>query len=461
MTTDQNKSANPVAFLPGFWALIALGGLLGLALCQRTGDIFMQRMYFIFGTFAAGFAWAFIFIQFCELAGEALAIIRNPIPESLDVADRAAIAEQIGKLKGRNHVTLRIRNLLQAWAGNWEPRALTDLAVFQSHAVSKPLMLGGFFGVILLIVAQFLYADPWLTWGGLAILALALFARQNLHTHVDNYIETRLLARLPGNIPHTAMTAADLADALGEKIRLAFRESVPQPEKTADAIQGAVEHVVRRVSDEVEKLQQVLIQGQSALVDRWMHAAEATTSDLKNVETALSTTVNALTGGLSTNAEKMNSMFGGHTKDIDKAFSGSIEKLQHALKEHAELVKSSGGDWGGKVKEVLAEHVNRIEATNHELADQLAKVAALEKNIENVLHIQQVVDGTLKTVAASEEFSKLVSALREHLAASDTLLREISKPRTIRLVETEGEIVEAEVQSAPPPAPAKKTQPGR
>ncbi|OQA26748.1 MAG: hypothetical protein BWY59_01278 [Verrucomicrobia bacterium ADurb.Bin345] len=450
MTTDRKHKAKPVSFVPGFLAFLVLGGLFGAFLCNQRGDFSTQRVDILFGIFCVGFAWAYLAIQALAILREFFAQLRNPLPDSLDIGDRAAVSVHVEAMKGRSLLAFRVRNLLQVWVSNGDPQTVIDLASLQSRLAGRSMSTGGVFCLALFLIATPLYANLWMTWGGMAALALLVYLRQLVLNNADQYIEARLLSRMPARIPQTAMTAADLADALGEKIQAAFRDSVPQPEKTAEAIKGAVDQVMVRVAGEVEKLQQVLIQGQSSLVDRWMHAAEATTTDLKNVESALSTIVNDLTGGLSTNAEKMTSMFNSHTKEIDKALSSVVEKLQGALKEHAELVKASGGDWGNNVKNVLSEHVNSIEAANHELADQLEKVATLEKNIENVLHIQQVVDGTLKTVSASEEFSKLISTLREHLDASDALLREVSKPRTIRLVETEGEIVEAEVRAAPP-----------
>lgn len=44
----------------------------------------------------------------------------------------------------------------------------------------------------------------------------------------------------------------------------------------------------------------------------------------------------------------------------------------------------------------------------------------------------------MQGVANSEEFKALVKDLRTHLAASDQALKEIAKPRRIRLVEQGG-----------------------
>lgn len=443
MTAKHKSSQHAIPFVPGFWPLVALGGLLGYALCLRTGDIFTQRLYYLFGTFCAGFGWAFIFIQLFEVAGEAFALVRDPLPADLDVGDRTAVASHLEKLSGSHHVTLRVRHLLQSWMHHGDARTVLELAALQGRAASRPVIVGGVFGVLMFLVAAFLYADPWLTWGGIAVLALVLFTRQTFLMQLDVYIEARLLAKLPGTIPQTAMTAGELAAALGEQIRGAFREVVLDPARAAEAMKAAVEQGAARTSSEIEKLQQAFLQGQAALVEKWTKSAETTTSDLKNVEKALAAIVNDLTGGLSKTTEKMTALLEAHNKEFGQSIQQMIEKLDAVLKRHAEMLEAGGGDLGEKMKIALAESLSKFEQSQQALAAQLERISALQQSIENVLHMQQVVEGTVKTVAASEEFAKLIAALREHLQASDNLLREVSKPRRIRLIETEGDVSEA------------------
>ena len=66
-------------------------------------------------------------------------------------------------------------------------------------------------------------------------------APELLLSSVDRYIECRILARLPANIPQTAMTATELADALGTSIQSAFKNYVPQVDQVASAMRTAVE----------------------------------------------------------------------------------------------------------------------------------------------------------------------------------------------------------------------------
>jgi len=425
MTTDSISPSKPFTFIPGFWAVVAIGGLIGVGL---TGNILTAPLYFILGCFCAGLAWAYMFIQWAEILGDSIALLRDPIPLSLDVTDHNAVHEKADTLKSGQFTVARASNLLKTWDLAGEPRQVIALAAFQSSQASKLFLIGGTFALLLLVVSVFLYANPWVTWGGLALLGLTVFTRQNLLFQVDRYLENHLLARLPTNVSGTAMTAADLADALGGSIEKAFKDHVPQPQQTAEAIKTAVEGVLTRVGDEIEKSRKALAQEQSSQAEQWTQSAKAMATNLKDIETAL---------------DKVGEKF----KD---GIGDTVGQLKSALDAHAEQVKNSGGDWGVQIKDILTEHVSRIETANHELADQLDKIATLEKNIENVLKIQEVVDGTLKTVSASEEFSNLVSTLREHLEASDTLLREVSKPRTIRLIETEGEIQMDEAKPEPP-----------
>ena len=144
-------------------------------------------------------------------------------------------------------------------------------------------------------------------------------------------------------------------------------------------------------------------------------AATATTTDLKDTEKALATVVTDLTNGLSTNAEKMKNMLVTHNQGMEKALG--------AVPSH--------------MKTVLAEHNEKFQTANASLTAQLGKIADLEKEIHKILRLQESVDTALKGVTAAEEFKQTLTALKTHLQESDKLMAEISKPKTIRLVESE------------------------
>lgn len=466
--TTQNRH-HAVRLIPTFWSVVALGGLIAYLLC---GDVLEAPAPCVVTSLCLGLVWAYLFIQWADMFYESFAFYRDPVPQDLDLGNRAAVGEHLGKLKGRQMLPIRCRHLLEAWSLGWNPRQVVELAAFQSARAARPINAGVVFATVLLLVSFQLDADPYLMYGGAVLLALTVLARQVLLQRLDLYLESHLLTRLPANIPQTMVTASELADALGGSIKSAFKDHVPQPERTAAAMKAAVEDVVKNVSSEVTRLEKTLADSQSQLVEKWTHAAAATTQDLKDVEKALGSVVTDLTGGLSANAEKMKAMLSGHTHDLDKSLGGAASQIKEGLQQHgksldkvvgqivgqvqtaygegagklqAALAAVTGqmgkdvGAWSGNLQEALTEQTQKLTAATQALSGQLEKIAALEKDIEKVLHVQEAVDGAMKAVASSEEFKKTLEALREHLAESDNLLREASRPRTIRLVESEAE----------------------
>ena len=360
-----------------------------------------------------GFAWLYLILQALDIFIKAVALRGDPIPSILNVSDRASVKQHLAMLTDSGAFTLRCRNLLEAWSTGGSARQVTELAAHQSARARAPMRAGIVFVLLLLVAGG---KDPtMLTYGALLALGFVALARQMLVNRMDSYIENNLLTKLSANIPQTAMTAAELGGVLGVAIDKAFKDHVPQPEQTAIAMRKAVEGVISSAAGEVEKLQKMLTESQSQLVQKWMSAATATTTDLKDTEKALATVVTDLTSGLSTNAEKMKNMLVTHTQSMEKAM----------------------GTVPSHMKTVLAEHNEKFQAANVALTAQLGKIAELEKDIQKILHLQEAVEGTIKGVAVSAEFKQTLIALKTHLEESDKLLREISKPKTIRLVESE------------------------
>lgn len=378
-------------------------------------DDFNQRISTIMTAISLGFAWLYLILQAFDILVKAVALRGDPIPSILNVSDRASVKAHVATLTDRGAFTLRCRSLLEAWAAGGSARQIAELAALQSARTRAPMRAGIVFVLMLLVVALGVGGHYWLTYGALLALGFVVLARQRLANRTDSYIESHLLIKLAANIQQTAMTAAELGGVLGVAIDKAFKDHVPQPEQTAMAMKKAVEGVISSAAGEIEKLQKLLTASQSQLVQKWMSAATATTTDLKDTEKALATVVTDLTSGLSTNAEKMKNMLTTHTQ--------SMEKAMGAVPSH--------------MKTVLAEHNEKFQAANVALTAQLGKIAELEKEIQKILHLQESVDNALKGVAATDEFRQTLAALRTHLQESDKLLFEISKPKTIRLVESE------------------------
>lgn len=200
---------------------------------------------------------------------------------------------------------------------------------------------------------------------------------------------SKLLTRLSEQIPGTGMTAKELASELGGSIDQAFKNYVPKPDALAAALGQAVES-----------------------------AGQQTAEQVKQANASLAESAKSLTEGL----------------------GGVGQELQNALQGAAAQTKDNYAEVIGAIQTALSQHATKLEAANQALAAQLDKIATLEKDIQEVLRVQQVVDGTMKTIATSESFTGLLTSIQSHLQESEKLLREAARPRTIRLVETEGEV---------------------
>lgn len=234
--------------------------------------------------------------------------------------------------------------------------------------------------------------DPLLITGVLGVATLIVLVLALLKIMALS----KLVGKLADKIPGTAMSAKELADELGGSIDQAFSKYVPKPEQLASALSSAVEAAGKSQLEGAEKINK-----------------------------ALAETAEAMTSGLGAGTEKLQSAFSGHAQEVQNALQGI------------------GGVWRDEISGALSEHAQQLTAANNSLAAELQKIAVLEKDIVKLLHLEETVEGAMKEIAASTEFKATLEGLRTHLAESDQLLREAAKPRTIRLVESDGEIAEA------------------
>jgi hypothetical protein len=180
-------------------------------------------------------------------------------------------------------------------------------------------------------------------------------------------------------------------------------------------VTGAVEQAVKRATEGVDTLHKNMLSSQSQAADKWTAHEKSTVTALESAKKSLEEVSGKLASALSGATDKFQSALTGHAQQLEKAESAGRDQL----------------------KGLLTQHADSLQKASQAIAGQLDKIMQLEKDIQQVLHIQQVVDGTLKSVTTTDEFKQTLATLRKHLETSDGLLREVSKPRTIRLVESE------------------------
>lgn len=224
----------------------------------------------------------------------------------------------------------------------------------------------------------------------------------------------------------SAVDAKELAQELGGAIENAFRQYIPQPDKLSSALSGIVDQAGKKANEGVESAGKAILAGQEKAAEKLAAQQQGTLAALETARKALEEAATKLGGSLSS-----------HTQQLEKIDTGSRDQLKAILSQHSEGVQKSLAGSNDQLKALLAQHADSLQKSSTAIASQLDKIVTLEKDIQQVLHIQQVTDGTLKSVAASDEFKQTLTTLRQHLAASDSLIKEVTKPRTIRLVESE------------------------
>ena len=433
---------------PGILPMLVIGCLLGYLFA---GDLFTAPLAQLIIAFAWGFVGSCLFLNWVDVIGQLYTLNTRPIPEDLDLADRGRVGEIVEAMSSMQPVIVRIRNLLNAWAQSCEPRQVMALAAFQSSRWRHVMVSEFVFCFILLLFANFQGGSSTLVWTGIAVLALTVVIRQAVNDKVEQYVESRLLARLPGNLPQTAMTAHELAGALGAQIDKAFHDYIPQPERLTAALKAGIEESNNVIIEQVKNLQQTLLDNQTAIVQTWASASKTTTTELRDVEKALATVVTDLTGGLKHSTEQLNKVLANHAIELEKALSETstllkhsqvdgVAQLQGVFDQYAQQLQQSGGNWSGQIKGVLDSHVGMYQQATQNLMVQLEKISGLAADIEKLLHVQESVTAAVQGVSSSEEFRQTLEALRNHIAESDNLIREVAKPRTIKLVESDGEL---------------------
>ena len=444
---------------------------------------------------AVGLAWGFLLVQWVDFILQAMAIRKDPLPLDLNLADRTAVGRASESVVGNKVVARHVRTLLEAWGRGATPDEVVELANSQSARDARRLFSALWF-VVLVMIGGFVVTDEELkpfAAMGLGVAGATYFLYTLVLGRVERYIEENILDKLPGTVPGLGMTAKELAQELGGAIDKAFRDYVPQPEKIAAAVAASVDIALKNAASGMDAAQKKMAEAHDALAAKWAAQQKDTLTAIeaaKKAIEALSAQMGSAMGtasekwqvslggltdkmeksnvvmstqiasGLNAVADKLQAALAGHADKIEKSgqataqhFTSGLtstgEKIQAILATHALQVEKSGqaatqqlaasvGGASDKMQGALSGHAAQVEKANMAIVAQLDKIQALGKDIEKLFQLQKAVDGTITAVATTAEFKATLDTLRKHIAESDELIRSVAKPRTIRLVESQG-----------------------
>lgn len=241
MEKRTSKSSGYGMYTGIYWVLalgIVLGILIGLPVKNVEG--WEGSPSELAALLVAGIGLAYILLSVVDWITQWRALASNPLPEDLDLSERAVASERLAALTGHTLLHRHIRRLLTAWAagasgpqvatmaGNQMLRLLTTLV---AEAAAFLLLLGASAG----------FAAPGLmltlTTGLMVLLVLVAVARLQLATHLAGYIESNLLARVGNDTP--AAAGLEFAQTVGKSVAESTAALAAAQAKLADQLAKA------------------------------------------------------------------------------------------------------------------------------------------------------------------------------------------------------------------------------
>ena len=353
---------------------------------------------------SCGMAIAFTLLSAMDWIAQNLALLKNPLPHDLDLSDRSVALERLSTLSTCTILQRHLRQLLLAWGNGASGPQIVTMAGNQMLRVLV-LLVAESAAILILLFASAGFAAPGalltLTSGLMVLIALVAIARFQLASKMSGYIESHLLSKIGNDTP--AAASLDFAKAVAKSVS----------DSTA-ALAAAQTQFAAQLVQSQEKASAQLVKAQQDTAAQMAKAQlDAATQLSKTQQDAASQIV----------------------KTQQEAAALVAKTQQEAT---AQLTKTQT-EMAAKLSSTQGESSAQLAKAQVEIATQLGRVTALASTIDNVLKLQQSVDGTLKGISAAEEFKSTLVELHRHLSESDAILKNASKPRTIRLVEKDNE----------------------
>jgi len=147
----------------------------------------------------------------------------------------------------------------------------------------------------------------------------------------------------------------------------------------------------------------------------------------------------AVAKSVAASTESLASSLTEFSSQLAKAQEAAAAQFVKSQKEAAEIISKAQSETAAKLVAAQEQAADQLSKSQAEVAAQLGRVTEVASSIDQILKLQQTVDGTIKGVTATAEFKDTLVALKRHLSESDELLKNAAKPRTIRLVEKDND----------------------
>ncbi len=353
---------------------------------------------------ACGIAIAFIVLSALDWITQNVALLKNPLPHDLDLTDRSVALERVSALSDCTILQRHIRRLLLAWGNGASGPQIVTMAGNQMLRILG-LLVAEAAAILVLLFASAGFAAPGglltLMSGLMVLISLVAIARFQLASKMAGYIESHLLTKIGNDTP--AAASLEFAKAVAKSVS----------DSTAALATAQTQFATQ------------LVQSQDKASAQLVKAQQDTAAQMAKAQLDAAS-------------------------QLSKAQQDAASQIVKTQQEAAALVSKTQQDATTQITKAQTEMTAKLSSTQEEtaaqlvkaqveIATQLGRVTALASTIDNVLKLQQSVDGTLKGISAAEEFKSTLVELHRHLSESDAILKNATKPRTIRLVEKDNE----------------------
>jgi len=235
-------------------------------------------------------------------------------------------------------------------------------------------------------------------------------------------------------------------------------------EQVGNAFNSGTQRLVQQMNEQSQRLAQVLTEMEgrqsermNAIVDEMKRLAQQMPEEFRKAQERYLETQAKQEQRTAERFEELTEQIATLGKEQTEQFSEAHERYLDAI---ADLDKKEIARWEKMVSDfnqlssrlaeqfkqavasldsATARYSERVQESAQALSEQLEKVQALGQEIDKVLRTTQSMEATLRQVGSSDEFRQTLSNLRNHLSASDELLKQLSRPRRVIFQETRAE----------------------
>lgn len=233
------------------------------------------------------------------------------------------------------------------------------------------------------------------------------------------YIQDNIIVRLPPPEP-----AAIKIENLEDSIDAAFRRYIPDPDRYDEVFSRAIDRAADVIT---EKFTLLTTSYEASIADMTNRIGASLAGVGDSVEASMRSVVS--------DVQRQDETMVATRRGIAQEESARLKSMLAEFHSQTTELTKSYHERASVLAESTREGLDRSVSASRELGLRLAEIRDTAAKIDQLLHLEESVEKGLAGLAASEQFRKTLDDLRSHLQTTDSLCKQISRPRVITLRE--------------------------